>query len=170
MAAGQQRDRYANIAAAYAVEAAAGTMVFTELLTGISLGQGVGIIIDQIDYEFDNDSIKAIIAANDILAMGWFSTNTLTAFNPSDNRQIHAISLHGEAVVGTQASANSLIKQPYVSQFFPPIIVASPRLYLGVLGLSMAVVAGGYSRLYYRYVELSSQEYLELAETFVLVG
>jgi len=162
-------DRFANIAAALVTESAAGTITFTEVLTGISLGVGVGIIIDEIDYWFDRASIGQLIVNADQLTGGWTVSNDVPVLSDVEDRRILHITTMNVAVSGTPASIDT-VRQPAVYQFFPPIILASPRLYLATVsvGASAAIVLR--SRIYFRFVDLSAQEYLEIAETFQLTG
>lgn len=166
----RNEDRYTNLASGRALESAAGTLTYAELVTGISLGVGVGMLIDQIDYLFDAGTIADLVAAGDRVMTGWFTSNAPTGIDYDDRRLIHAERLDVEPVIGTAASGGKPFKQPSVYQFFPAMIVAAPRIYLGIQGTSLAAAAGVRSRLYFRYIDLSSQEYLELAEAFILVG
>lgn len=177
MAAGRPTDKYTNMASAIAVEATPGTLKFTELQTGISLGQGVGIVIDQIDYWYSLSTLLDIIAAGDGLAMGWSASSAVPDFIETtgnaqvvDSRVIHSMQVRMDPVIGTPASNGRTASQPITYQFFPGMIVAAPRLYFGGQGNSLSGNGAYASRLYFRYVELTSQEYLELAESFILVG
>jgi len=161
-------DRYTNLASAAVTETAVGTLTYVELLTGISLGQGTGMLIDQIDYMFGSGVLEDIIADGDELNAGWFTSNSPSLFSLTDRRLIHQVRL-SQTLVGAVVS-QSHHKQPFVSQFFPPMIIAAPRLYLGIQSASIAAVANVVSRIFFRYIDLTDKEYLELAETFILVG
>jgi len=163
-------DRYTNLAAAVVVESAASTITYIELLTGISLGQGIGMLIDQIDYHIDQGVFADLTGADDQLVYGWGTSNSPTSIGVEDRRFIHVARTQKRAVIGTAASAAELTHGPLVYQFFPAMIVANPRLYLAVQGISLASPATIGSRLYFRYIPLTDKEYLELAETFILVG
>lgn len=161
-----QRDQYANIAnASAAVED--GTINFTEILTGISLGQGKGIVIDQIDYSLSISTLQAMDTDGDLVQFAWTASNSITTLELDQKSVIHKAQLN-RVHAGTPANA-IFIENPYIYQFFPPIIFASPRIYLAAKGTGLTA---GFvkSRLYFRYVDLSAQEYLEIAESFVLVG
>jgi len=163
-------DRYTNLAAVRVVESAANTITFIEMLTGISLGQGIGMLIDQIEYHVAQAGIEALNTTGDFLSFGWFTSNAPTNFRLTDRRLIHAAVLNKGGVIGTPASAQELVIQPLVYQFFPAMIIAAPRLFLAVEGTSLATPVTLDSRIYFRYIELTDKEYLELAETFILVG
>lgn len=163
-------DRYTNLASASVTESAVGTMTFSELVTGISLGQGMGILIDQIDYTFNRATMDLLVAASDEIGAGWFTSNAVTTLNINDRRNIHALRFYAQPTIGTPAGGGALSMMPVVHQFFPPLIIAAPRIYFGIRSANIASPALCESRIYFRYIELSSQEYLELAETFILVG
>lgn len=166
----KQEDRYSNVAAAVVTETAAGTLTFTELLTGISLGQGTGLLIDQFDYYPNGATLELLVATGDRFLMGWTVNNTVSSLEPTTSGVIHSMRMSVEPVIGTPASGGHPILMPVSFQFFPSMIVASPRLYLGVQSNSLTSAAAGRARIYFRYIDLTSQEYLELAEAFVLVG
>ena len=163
-------DKYANMANA-SVEVTAGALAFTELLTGISLGQGTGIIIDQIDYYINPNMLADFDTDVDTLRIAWTASNSITSIDTDQKSVIHTIAAmridFGTSV--TDESRTALVFMPITKQFFPPIIVAAPRLYLAATG-DAGLTGSVKSRVYFRYVKLSSQEYLEIAESFVLVG
>lgn len=161
-------DRYANLASASVTESSAGTLTFGEILTGISLATGMGMVIDQIDYWFSAGGLQDVIADADVLLGCWSSSNVPTVIAANDQRFLHYCQI-SQASVGAVVSQSHFI-QPFSYQFFPAIPFAGPRLYAGVQGISLAAATSLQTRLYFRYLELSSQEYLELAEAFTLVG
>lgn len=161
-------DQYTNLASSEVTESAAGTLTLVELLTGISLGGGIGMLIDQIDYQFSAAALELVVAASDSLSAGWFTSNAPTAFDLNDRRQIHQMSV-SQALVGAVVSQTHFI-QPFTFSFSPAMIFANPRLYLAIRGLNLAAVGFVVSRIYFRYIPLTPQQYLELAEAFILVG
>jgi len=158
-------DEYANVASAY-VTLSGATIVYNELQTGISLGQGQAIIIDKIEYDPTSAEMTRI-ADTEELRFGWSVTNALDTINLT-KKGIVDLMLFKRWDDGAAAQANYEVL-PFHKEFSPPLIVASPRIYLfgqGVAGSSGSVL----SRMYFRYVKLSTQKYLELAEAFLLVG
>lgn len=165
----QREDRFANVAAVRVTETAANTLTFAEMLTGISLGQGVGMIIDQIDYSPAPSVLGDLVAAGDVIHMGITTSDDINDLSArSDRRILHQMALLA-LQVGTVVSL-SVEKTPYVHQFFPPMIIAAPRVYLAVVGTSLAAPAVVDIRIYFRYITLTPQQYLELAESFILTG
>jgi len=163
-------DRYSNLATIINTETAANTLTFTELLTGISLGQGIGMLIDEIDYYPAAGSLEDLIDPADQLRMALTTSNAITDIEIDNRAVIHQMHLTIQGAVGTPASGGEMRALPFKHQFFPPLIVAAPRLYLGVAGVSLAAATIVRMRLYFRYLELTTKEYLELAESFILVG
>lgn len=164
MAVGAREDRFANVVSAKCVMSAINTITFVEMLTGISLGQGVGMLIDQIDYFPSRASVRELVAGTDHVDMGITTTDDMSVFDYQDRRIIHMMEL---ASVGVATEPHL---SPYVFQFFPPLIIATPRLYLGMDTTGAAAASTVQIRIYFRYIALTPQQYIELAEAFVLVG
>jgi len=159
-------DKYANMAAV-SMTLSAGALQFVELQTGISLGQGMGILIDEIDYYIETGAKEDMGANGDSIIMAWTASNSISDIPISDKSVIHQ---HQCQYFEQGTPANfAYVTEPSVYQFLPPMIVAAPRIYLAAK--SNAAVTGYLrSRLMYRFIKLTSQEYLEIAESFVLVG
>lgn len=162
-----KNDVYANMATAQ-VTGADGSIVFAELLTGISIGQGIGILIDSVDYYYM--SAKVLLADGKTAKLAWVTSNALTSISIDDRRIIH-YNESGRVDHGT-AGNSQIVVQPDTYDFSPPIIVAAPRLYLAVeLPASSGATGEVFrARFRFRYVDLTDKEYLEIAETFILVG
>ena len=165
-----REDRFANMASASVQEAIAGTMKYTELLTGISFGAGIGLLIDKVSYQIGFGTLGNVSASGDVVQCGWFTAKNAIDFDFNDRRLIDSVAFGYPATIGTPASNQQHTEMPVVHDFSPPLIIATPRLFLGIKGLNLAGVADAVSRFYFRYQPLSDKEYLELAETFVLVG
>lgn len=164
-----REDRFANIAASSVTETAANTLTFVEMLTGISLGQGVGMLIDQIDYHIGASALQDLVAADDTLEMAITASNDVSDLSDvTDRRIIHQMKVQA-MIVGAVVSLSHIV-QPYPWQFFPPLIIASPRIHLAAKGTSLVGAATVSTRIYFRYIALTPQQYLELAEAFVLTG
>lgn len=163
-------DRYSNFLTALATETAQGTLTFSEIQTGISLGQGTGMLIDQIDYYPASGIMDDLINEGDEVIMAFATSNSLVDLGINNRAMIHQMTLRVQGTIGTPASAAILNKMPFVHQFFPAMIVAAPRLFFGIISTSVAAAASARARMYFRYTPLTDKEYLELAETFILVG
>jgi len=165
-------DRFANIASAQVTESAINTLTFVEVQFGVSIGQRRGLIIDQIDYFITPGSFQGNwLTSSDNTLMAWVTRNDIPTLidNFNDNRVLHMMSaqIHVLTAVG-----GTFIFSPFTHQFFPPLIVA-PRagsLFLAIQSTSQINVVGVQSRMYFRFIDLDKEDYLELAEAFDLVG
>lgn len=167
----RETDKFANVLVGKCTTAGA-TVVNNEITTGISLGEGYGILIDQIDYILTSTVYAdfAAGAAGDALSMGWFvqSPSAAADFAYDNSRMLHRSMVY-RTDYGAAASG-FLIKDPYEYKYDPPLIMASPKIIFSCSG--SAAISGGdcFSRLYFRYIKLTQSEYLELAEAFVLLS
>lgn len=163
-------DKYANVLTGTATANGA-TVVSVEIQTGISLGKGVGMLIDQIDYDTQELMSDFVAGAEaDYLHIAW-GVHTFTQANDfryDNNRMIHKQTIR-RTDIGVAASGMITIN-PQVYQFIPALIVAAPRLTINLLGSAAISGTNVYSRVYFRYVDLSDKEYLEVAESFVLLS
>lgn len=161
------KDKFANLMNAALVTNGV-TVVSDEVATGVSIGEGKGLLVDQIDYFLDGTIIADFIAAaaGEALRCTW-SVQT-GEFGYNNSRVLHEMDLTKWADAAPTSS--SLDINPKVFQFFPPLIVAAPKLFFNCEGA--ASITGGtvQTRLYFRYVDLTTQEYLELAESFTLMS
>lgn len=165
-------DRFANIASATVIESAANTLTFQEVQFGVSIGQRRGLIIDQIDYFIQPATVAGNwIATGDVTNIGWVTRNDVASLvdNFNDNRVLHMMSIQQHIL---SATSGNFFVNPWTHQFFPPLIVA-PRagsMFLAIESVSNPNVVGAQSRIYFRFVDLDKEDYLELAEAFDLVG
>jgi len=149
--------------------AGAGVIVFKELQTGISLGQGMGILIDSIEYRVDVTALQLMDDDGDYFIGAVTVSDSVTTLGGSGKKQIIHQMQYVRTDGGTAATSN-YHKMPWRYDFFPPIIVASPRIYGAFANNLGASTQDLFIRVYFRYIELSTKDYLEIAESFVLVG
>ena len=162
----RNEDRFANILMAQVVMSAANTITFKEILTGISLGMGIGMLIDQIDYHVPRATVAELLTTVDTLHIGFTVSDGLVDLSADDRQVIHMTEL---AQTLTTSGVVQVVS-PLSHQFFPPIIRAAPRLFLACNTAGFASAATVQARMYFRYIDLSTQEYLELAETGLVIG
>lgn len=167
------RDKYANIATFDITQGAANAIVFGELLTGAGIDSGrrkaTAILIDEIDYFPYAAAIAQMTTAGDDLFLGLTVSDQVTALSDvSDSRILHAAQ-YTRFDFGTAASG-AFFRLPFVYQFFPALITAERRIYLGFDSTGLAAAQSCRARMYYRTVEITEGEFIELAEVFRLVG
>ncbi len=166
-------DRFANIATLQITQTGANVISFSELRTNVGIASnrqsGIAMIIDEIDYMLGFAALQEMTTANDRIEFGLSISNAVDDLaDITDRRVLHAGSLL-RTDQGTAASAK-FHKQPFSYQFFPPIITAERSLYLGMDSTGLASAGVLRCRIYYRTVELTQGQFLELAEVFRLVG
>jgi len=162
-------DKFPNLLSGRVTLSAADTITFLELQTGAALGLNLGLLIDRIDYFPTIATINLIVDDADLLVMGIATANSHTDSSIlTDARILTVKRLLGQAA-GTPA--NLLIhEQPLVERYDPPLIVAAPKLFLFGASSSLGAAAVFDARIYFRYIKLTTQEYLELAEANLLLG
>lgn len=159
-------DRFQNILAAEVVQPSADALTFAQVNTGVSLGQGLGMVIDAMDFWPSSTVIKELITNTDSLDLAWTTSDQITDLqDEADSRIIDVIRLV-PAVAGTAGNVN-VIQLPLHREYTPPRIMASTRLFLAVDSNGFAAAGTIRSRLAFRFIKLSTAEYLEIAETFM---
>lgn len=162
-------DRFPNLLAARLTMSAANTLTFLELQTGAALGLSLGLMIDRVDYFPTTGSLQELIANTDYFQMGIATSNSLTDTTVITDARIISNKRLVPVLAGVAANVQ-LFQEPFVESYDPPLILASPKIYL--FGFSAGFAAAGTfdCRIYFRYLKLTTQEYLELAEANLLLG
>ena len=167
------RDRFANIMTFRVTESAPSTVTFAEVVTNVGIDStrrsGVAILIDEIDYYIDIETLALMTADGDDVIAAITISNNVTALHTMSDRRI----LDGFTATRQDygvAASGGLIIQPFVKQFFPPLIMAERSIYLGVEGSGLATPATVSARIYYRTHQITSEEFVEIAEVFRLVS
>jgi len=166
-------DRFANIATFQVTESGANTLTFVELLTNAGIdadrNKATALLIDQIDYLPNGATAALMTSAGDTYQYGLTISNGVTnLIDPTDRRILHSGYVQRNDF-GTAASA-ALMLYPHSYQFFPPLITAERRIYLGTTGTGLASATTMNARMYYRTETLTQAEFIELSEVFSLVG
>lgn len=170
---GALRDMFANIMTFDVTETAAGTLTFGSVETNVGIDSnrrtGVAVLIDQIDYFVHRGAATLLLDESDEITYGITISNGVTNMRDmSDRRILHSDSLFVHDV-GTAASSHLwLAKQ--TNQFFPPLIMAERQIFLGVVSSSLASAAQVRARIYYRTTQITSEQFVEIAEVFRLVS
>ena len=166
-------DKYANIATLEVTLSAANTLTFQEMQTNLGIDpdrkKAVAMIIDEIDYLPGTTSLTEMTAANDRIDMSITISNNVPVIVDITDRRI----LHSATIVrldGGTAGNFILQRTPFSYQFFPPLITAEKRIYLGCMSAGLASAMTLRCRIYYRTVAIDQADFIELAEVFRLVG
>lgn len=161
-------DKYANIVGDIVTTSAADALTFGEINTGISLAQRLGLVIDEVRYFPAQAAIRELEADTDHLVMGLVSSNSVTDLLDMTDPRIIDQAMLTASLIGTAGNLN-VQETPIKSQLSPPIIVATPRLYFALDTAGASTTISCRFRLHYRYVSLDRDEYLEIAETFIML-
>ena len=165
----QAKDVFPNLAAARTLLSAANTLTFTQVLTGVNLGAGVGMLIDKVQFYPDNASIGLMADDSDELMFAITTSNLLTDLTTMTDRRILLMKRILGNLVGVAANFEHY-ELPFEMSFTPPLIFASPQLFIAGDSTGLAAPMTFDTRLYFRYITLTAQEYIELAEQFILLG
>lgn len=167
------RDRFANIMTFDVTESAAGAITFGTVQTNVGIDSsrrtGVAILIDQIDYFVKSDNLALLVADNDSIQFGITISSGVTDLADMSDRRILDSGEIGSVLSGAAANLSMHIA-PMTKQYFPPLIMAERTIHLGVQGVSLASVARVRARVYYRTVQITAEEFVEIAEVFRLVS
>lgn len=162
-------DQYENIATIAVSESAPGTVTYGELQTGLGLRTKQGMVIDAIHYFIEASVINLMLDESDSINFGiTISTGVTNLLLSGDRRIIHSGQL-GQANSGAPASAQVLLS-PFVFEFMHGIPIAEASIFLGGQGISLASAVSITCRIFFRYVDLTDREILEIAQNFQLVG
>lgn len=166
-------DKYANIATIEVTASSANTLTYQELRTQLGIQPNrrtlMAMIIDEINYYPGEAAIAEMTTTGDSIQMALtISNNPTDLMNVTDRRILH-VSLMARMDFGV-AAGGVMIELPNKHQFFPPLIMAEKSLYLAINTSGLASAAILRCRIYYRLVEISETEMLELVEVFRLVG
>lgn len=162
-------DRFANVITAEVTQTAANAEAFQEIATGVSLGQQLGMVIDELEFFTDLSTlITALAGDGDRIDFAITTSDLVDDFDDVTDRRIL---WSGGLVKDELTSGVVMHKNPIGYRTFnPPLIHASPRIFLGVDSSSLAIVLTIRCRIHFRYIKLTAQEYLEVAETFLITS
>lgn len=159
-------DRFRNVLSAEVISSAANTLTFAEVQTGASLGTRLGLIIDAIDFYPTKAAMLEMTTDGDAIKMAWTTSDQVTDLDDEADSRIIDLARIQRHDFGTAASAAHVVL-PVHREFTPPLIVAAPKMFVAVHTAGLASAATLRSRMAFRFINLSPQEYLEIAETFL---
>jgi hypothetical protein len=158
-------DQFANLAVITVAEAAAGTLAFKKLETGISLFEKLAWIIHRLEYEYDMNATQ-FNGTGDSMEMGCCTSDQITTIASTNAAVIDRFRCM-RADYGA-AAASYQFTSPFVKDFtnLPGggIIIPPNPLYAFVKGTGLAAVAGFTLRIFYTNRPLAADEFWELVE------
>ena len=166
-------DKYANIATIQVTMSALNVLTFQELTTQLGVlprrTGAMAMLLDQVDYLPGAAAIGEMATAADTIQMALTISNAVPDLTDILDRRILSFASLLRTDLGVAASG-VIIKLPITEQFFPPLITAEKSLFLGMSSGGLANPGVLRCRIYYRLVEISKDEMIELLEVFRLVG
>lgn len=166
MATKKVMDQFANIAAISVTESAANTQTSTKFSFPFSIMDKMALLISRIEYWFEGYALFNSGDDRTILALTCNSTVT-SIVNQADPLIVDSARL-GRVDYG--AAATGLLRQePFVKDFSSlpgsGILVAPNPLYAMIQSTGASGASSGSIKLFYTYMELSSDEYWQLVES-----
>ena len=167
------RDLYANIITFDITQSAANVLTFDTVETNVGIDSsrrsGVAILVDEINYYIAAPAITEMTSVSDELIMGiTISSGVTDLADMTDRRILDQVSLL-RADFGTAAAAQ-IIQFPIQKQFFPPLIMAERQIHFGLASGGLASAARARCRIFYRSVQITAEQFVEIAEVFRLVS
>ena len=159
-------DTYANIAAIFIAETVAGTPAYAKFAFPFSIMDKMALLISRVEYWYG--SIGQLNTSGDTLYAGLSTSSSVVDLtNQSDPVIVDSTRLL-RVDLGAAASG-TIVQQPYVKDFsnLPGggILVAPAPLYAFVNAVGAGGVVSCWVRLYYTYMELSTDDYWQLVES-----
>lgn len=160
------KDKWAQIGYIQVVESAANTLTFNGLSVFSNILTPQGLIIHDIEYNVSVADWTLLVAALDEIAFGMGGDDGMTAVALDDAQIYDYNSLHLQ-VFGTPA--NAVFSQSPIVRTFDHLpggglLVPADRIYMFVRGASLASAVTMECRFHFTLVDLSAQEYIELAQ------
>ena len=161
-------DRYANMGGIEVIESGANTLTFAEKLTGVGFNTKKGMLIDQIDYFIPNATQLLLLGNADMIRFALTVSSSVDDLEDvGDSRILHSGSWNLQSL---SSVGFNFIKMPLSFQFFPSLIHAQQRIFLGVQGSSLASAATVRARFYWRFVDLNDRDISELVQATLIQG
>lgn len=166
MASKKSSDQYANIAAVLNQESAAGTATYARFNFPYSVTDKVAILISRIEYWIGN--LHQLNTSQDYVVAGLCAASALVSLeNQADPGLVDSCKIQ-RIDIGTAASG-LLVSIPVIKDFSSlpggGILVAPSPLYAGIVSSGAGGVLAAWTKLFYTYKELATDEYWELVES-----
>ena len=166
MAVSKKMDTFANVAAIIVAESVAGTVAYAKFAFPFSIQDKTALLLARIEYWFGNMS-KLDAEANAIYGALIAAPSVVDLTVQSDPVMIDSARVQ-RVDFGT-AGSGQLINQPFVKDFSDlpggGLLVAPSPLYAAVQGVGASSAVSLWMRMYYTYMQLSTEEYWQLVES-----
>lgn len=161
------KEQYSQFGYLEVTESAANTLTFGGLSVFSNVLGQKGMIIHRVQYLFSPADIAVLAAADDSVYFGLCGDDSLTTIG-LDSASVYDFQRLDLNEYGTAASM-LLIRQPFVTDFtgLPGMgkLVPADRVYAFLKGTALASAITVLVRFHYTIIDLSTADYLELAQS-----
>lgn len=162
----KSKDKYAQLGFMDVVESAANTLTFSGISVFSNILTPKGLIIHDVEYNVPSSEYALILDSSDGITFGLAGDDGMTSVSLND-AQVYDYNVIGEWEKGTPATAILLDIPKRVNWAHLPgggMLVPADRFYMYVQGSSIADPVTMNCRFHFTLVDLSPQEYIELAQ------
>lgn len=156
-------DAYANRAIEYISMSAADTLTFKQIVMGVGVFQGVGIVLHRVEFQPGLATMREFAAATDSLDVGIVTSDSLTSIVGSAPSIIYAHRVVGMGAVSIPWHL------PIIADFTDlpggGVILPANPIFIAMNSAGFAAAGNMYSRLWFSFKELSDKDYLELIQS-----
>jgi len=159
-------DLFTSQAELTVTESASNTLTFTKLETGLSVYDKIGWVIARVEWRPSSGTYALFNGTGDVLDCALTMSNGLTALSESDPA-IYNFRKFLRLDFGTAANA-SIFSSTYIDDFSTlpggGLLVLPNPLYLGIKGTGLTAGATMFTRIFFKAIELSDQDYFNLVQ------
>jgi len=168
MATKKTGDTFANYAALSITESAANTFTSSKFQFPFSIMDKMALVLQRVEYDFLATGTSVWGAAGDCMTAGLCVNATISDVdNPADPMMVDTVRIR-RLDMGT-AATGQLLQLPLVKDFTNlmggGLLVAPNPFYGFVKGISAAAAGSITIKLFYTYLELSTDDYWQLVES-----
>lgn len=162
----KKADKNANLAAIFVTETVAGTIAYSRFAFPFSIMDKVGLTVQRIEYWIQG--LANFNSTGDSVAVALCAASSIASIsNQADPSILDSISL-GRYDIGAAASG-MLVTTPIIKDFADlpggGILVAPTPLSIAIQGSGCGSTMSAWVRMWYTYMDLSTDEYWELVES-----
>jgi len=160
-------DSFSQVAYLDITQSAADTFTVSGPTTvGSSLFDQQAMVLHRIEYQFADNVMAALNAANDFAAVGLVGSNTLTTllFNQAEVYDTHTLLRIQDGAPASHTIWVNPVTHDFTNLPGGGKIVPGDKIYLAVQSAGTGVACRGFARVTFTVIGLSAAEYLQLAQ------
>lgn len=163
-----RKDEFSQIGYIQVVESGANTLTFNGLSVFSNILEPKGLVIHQIEYDLDENQRNLVIANADSIVYGLTGADDLTAISLDDAQVYDMGRIMGYTIATAAGTSWEDRFSPFIRDFTDlpggGRLVPADRIYGFVLGGSLAGPVTLNVRFHFTIMDLTAQQYLELAQ------